>query len=102
MKSKEWAKQYEQYGFEKMAEMYMEETKKLIDQRTRYSDAKSRALAVDGAVREQKQKWDAVCRAVPNGLTASLFDDMVGLLHANPKGEQEGETVVVEPETVAS
>lgn len=66
---------------------YADETKELIAQRTKNSKPESKKGAMDGALREQKQKFQAICRAVPNFIP-EMFDGMVAH-HITGKNKQE-------------
>jgi hypothetical protein len=57
---------------------YAEETRKLINNRTGGSDDKTRNSVIDGALREQRQKWLAICnRLRSSSLTIDMFDKII-------------------------
>ncbi len=89
MKASEWANKFlmvpqtdglpEQTEEERYAEvlkLYGEETAKLFSDRTKSSKPESKLPAGEGAIREQRSKFRAVCNRVP-GLSESLFDKVV-------------------------
>ena len=86
MKSKEWVSEYAKYtSTEEFLEAYAKETKELIAKRTAGSgkfEGKNKKVvdtsiaAKDGAIREQKQKFLAICEKVPN-LHEELFDKVL-------------------------
>lgn len=101
MKAKEWAKKFNDIftltetvtdaTYSKVKEViaeYAGETRDLIDARSKNSgeferDKKkvdTRGPAVEGAIREQKQKWQSVCTQVPL-LHLDMFD--VDVMNAN-------------------
>ena len=82
MKAVEWAGKFEavpeseasiQERFAEVLKEYGIETAELVAARTKNSNEKTKFLAADGAVRDQRTKFCAVCRRVP-ALTESLFD----------------------------
>jgi hypothetical protein len=87
MKSKEWAKKFNKDDVEGFCKAYARETEELVNNRTRGSGMFERGdkkwdttpAATEGALREQRQKWTALCRLVnePELLTVNLFDDKV-------------------------
>jgi hypothetical protein len=87
MKAKEWAKVFKD-NTEDFCKVYAEETARVVAERTKGSgiitlanDKKidSKLTATDGAIREQRQKWGAICRALgeASSLTTEMFDNAV-------------------------
>jgi hypothetical protein len=87
MKAKEWAKIFKG-NTEHFCKVYAEETAKVVAERTKGSgiitlanDKKvdTKLAATDGALREQRHKWAAICRALgeASSLTTEMFDKAV-------------------------
>jgi hypothetical protein len=68
LKSKDWAAKLEQCAdgdaINEVLKAYVDETEKLIVERTRYSKPETRGAALEGAYREQNQKWLSVISKV--------------------------------------
>lgn len=63
---------------------YEEETKSLIDLRTKNSKDQYRAAAIDGAIREQRQKFLSICKSAPY-INVEMFDKLVNSYKVAPK-----------------
>jgi hypothetical protein len=88
MRAKEWASKFEQDKLQEFIQAYAEETAKVVAERTKGSgiitlanDKKvdTKLAATDGALREQRHKWAAICRALgeASSLTTEMFDKAV-------------------------
>jgi hypothetical protein len=81
-KAKEYAERFNTEDLNVVITDFALETRDLIDKRTKYSvDAKSKASAskqwvIDGVLREQRQKWEAVAR-LTDKVNASSFDNLI-------------------------
>lgn len=76
MKAFEWAARFAKEDRETVLNDFALETRDLADKRSEKSKDKYKKSAVEGAVREQRQKFLAVCGRV-EGLTNEMFDDMM-------------------------
>jgi hypothetical protein len=88
LKSKDWVSKYDKTKQEEFLKAYAEETAKLIAERTAKSgvvtlrDGKTKVDtkygATEGVLREQRQKWTAVCNKLnDSSLTTNLFDTLI-------------------------
>jgi hypothetical protein len=70
-KAKEWAERLKSAGEDINAVLadFALETRELVDRRSKNSDEKSKSYAIEGATREQRQKWEAVCRLIPTNIS---------------------------------
>jgi hypothetical protein len=84
LKAKEWAEKFNTGKPEEFLKDYAEETSKLIAERTKgsgvvtLSDGQTKTdtkpAVVDGVLREQRQKWQAICSKVGGSLTTEMFE----------------------------
>lgn len=89
MRAKEWLAKFEEDKQEEFFKAYAEETLKLISERTKGSGVyvngdktvNTRPDAIVGALREQRQKWNAICQKTNGSLTTEMFDTQVVGLH---------------------
>jgi hypothetical protein len=88
LKSADWVKRFDKTKQEEFLKAYAEETAKLITERTAKSgvvtlrDGKTKVDtkygATEGVLREQRQKWAAVCNKLnDSSLTTNLFDTLI-------------------------
>lgn len=83
MKSKDWAKRFESEDLVQVVGDFALETRELVEARTKFSTKEDKGKAkpslqpaIDGALREQRQKWQAVCNLVP-ALAGTTFDKIL-------------------------
>jgi hypothetical protein len=89
MKATEWVARFNPDKQEEFLKAYAEETANLIADRTKGSGVyqsgekkvDTRPTAIDGALREQRQKWQAICFKTSGSLTTEMFDTQVVGLH---------------------
>lgn len=104
MKSKDWLTRISTVGFNTVLSEFAEETRLLAAERTSRSNNMTKGHALDGALREQRQKWNAISRQIPelpafeNVLTAlpQLKTEHDKFLN---RGKQEGEVALQEEGT---
>jgi hypothetical protein len=85
MKAKDWVARFDTDKQEEFFKAYAEETAKLIDERTKNSGiyvkgdkaVNTRPDAIVGALREQRQKWNAICQKTNGSLTTRMFDTQI-------------------------
>jgi hypothetical protein len=105
MKAKEWVGTYKPGDEGALLNAFAEETQKLVLDRTKNSgtiklkdkEINTAAAATQGAIREQRQKWLAVCSKLPT-LTPEMFDEAIAKAY-QPKpveAQQPEEEVVVD------
>jgi hypothetical protein len=89
MKAKQWAKKFNSVNtpeeIETLLQEYAAETGELIMLRTKNSGTivldkekkiDTKPTAIEGAIREQRQKWQSVCRQC-NNLSMDYFDHVI-------------------------
>lgn len=76
MKAKEWKVKFQEGNIDDMLKAYGEETAKLVAARTLNSKDDNKYPAAEGAIREQKTKFAAICSGVES-ITEAHFDVMV-------------------------
>lgn len=79
MKAKDWAQKFLTVGIdnkELTCEDFAKETAELIAERTKNSHPLTVNAATEGALREQRQKWRAICKSVL-WLRETAFDEIV-------------------------
>lgn len=90
MKAADWAKQYEPGLQADFLKAFADETATLVTERTKNSGVVTKSdkkvdtkpAAIEGVVREQRQKWQAVVRKVnDSSLTNELFDNSILAVH---------------------
>lgn len=75
MKARDWVAKFLENP-ESAQQQFVEETAELVELRTKKSKDKFRGPALEGAVREQRQKWHAICMRLPQ-LDKNLFDSVL-------------------------
>lgn len=73
-KAKEWIVKYS--SKDEFIGQYAEETAKLVAERTAKSTEETRLGAAEGAIRQQKDKWRAICNSVKE-LNENTFELMI-------------------------
>lgn len=77
MKAKEWAAKLEAGTTqEEMLKEFGQETAELVAARTKTSTPESKLPAAEGAVREQQNKFRAICQKVP-ALNEAKFNELL-------------------------
>lgn len=82
MKAKQWAEKFDAVVNDDelggLLTEYALETRDLVDARSKTSHSDRKAAAAEGALREQRQKWLAVCNQVKTlAISPVMFDTML-------------------------